>query len=119
MFFQPRAGFAWSLAGSDHTVVRGGIGLFYDKVPLNIRGFSRYPRRTVTSYATDGQTIIGVVEFRNVLVQQVRLKGMTSFRSIHSIPWSGRSIRAISNRKSPVDEVWLNRADCIANTAIP
>src|SRR5207245_4972997 len=44
----PRAGFAWSPTGSDRTVVRGGIGLFYDKVPLNIRGFSRYPRRTVT-----------------------------------------------------------------------
>ena len=64
----PRAGFAWSPLGSDRTVVRGGIGLFYDKVPLNIRGFWRYPRRTVTRYALDGQTIIDRTEFRNVLV---------------------------------------------------
>jgi hypothetical protein len=64
----PRAGFAWSPTNSDKTVVRGGIGLFYDKVPLNIRGFWRYPRRTVTRYAADGQTIIDKIEFTNVLV---------------------------------------------------
>ncbi|HVS20631.1 MAG TPA: TonB-dependent receptor, partial [Pyrinomonadaceae bacterium] len=64
----PRAGVAWSPSGSDRTVIRGGVGMFYDKVPLNIRGFSRYPRRTVTSYALDGLTITNQVEFRNVLV---------------------------------------------------
>ncbi len=64
----PRAGFAWSPTGSDRTVVRGGVGLFYDKVPLNIRGFSRYPERTVTTYGADGQTIISRINFANVLV---------------------------------------------------
>ncbi len=64
----PRAGFAWSPTGSDQTVVRGGVGLFYDKVPLNIRGFSRYPNRTVTTYGADGQTMISRVNFVNVLV---------------------------------------------------
>jgi hypothetical protein len=63
----PRAGFAWSPTHSDRTVIRGGIGLFYDKVPLNIRGFSRYPRRTVTRYAPDG-TIVSQIPFTNVLV---------------------------------------------------
>ncbi len=64
----PRAGFAWSPTGSDRTVVRGGVGLFYDKVPLNIRGFSRYPGRTVTNYSADGQTIVSRIHFENVLV---------------------------------------------------
>ena len=64
----PRAGFAWSPTGSDQTVMRGGVGLFYDKVPLNIRGFSRYPDRTVTTYGADGQTIISRINFTNVLV---------------------------------------------------
>src|ERR1700681_675641 len=64
----PRAGFAWSPFKSDRTVWRGGIGLFYDKVPLNIRSFGRYPSRVVTQYATDGVTVIDSRHFVNVLV---------------------------------------------------
>jgi hypothetical protein len=64
----PRAGFAWSPFEDGRTVVRGGIGYFYDKVPLNIRGFRRYPSRLVTLYAADGQTIIDQRAFTNVLV---------------------------------------------------
>jgi TonB-dependent Receptor Plug Domain/Carboxypeptidase regulatory-like domain len=64
----PRTGLAWSPFKSDRTVLRGGIGLFYDKVPLNIRSFARYPSRTVTRYAADGATVIDSHHFVNVLV---------------------------------------------------
>jgi hypothetical protein len=64
----PRAGFAWSPFKSDRTVLRGGVGLFYDKVPLNIRSFGRYPSRVVTQYAADGVTVIDSHHFVNVLV---------------------------------------------------
>ena len=64
----PRAGFAWSPFSGDRTVIRGGIGIFHDKVPLNIRSFNRYPSRTVTRYGPDGLTIIDSHHFTNVLV---------------------------------------------------
>jgi hypothetical protein len=64
----PRAGFAWSPFKGDRTVLRGGFGLFYDKVPLNIRSFGRYPSRLVTQYAADGVTVIDSHYFVNVLV---------------------------------------------------
>jgi hypothetical protein len=64
----PRAGFAWAPFKDGKTVVRGGIGVFFDKVPLNIRSFSFYPGRLVTRYATDGPTIIDRRYYRNVLV---------------------------------------------------
>ncbi len=66
--FAPRAGFAWSPFKNDRTIIRGGIGLFFDKVPLNIRGFAQYPARTITRYGADGVTIIESRHFTNVLV---------------------------------------------------
>lgn len=64
----PRFGFAWSPRKNDHTVIRGGIGVFYDKVPLNIRSFGRYPSRTITRYDADGVTILDSRHYFNVLV---------------------------------------------------
>jgi hypothetical protein len=63
----PRAGFAWSPAANDATVIRGGVGVFFDKVPLNTRSFEQYPARTVTRYAADGVTVRDRRRFINVL----------------------------------------------------
>ncbi|MBC7932409.1 MAG: TonB-dependent receptor [Rubrivivax sp.] len=39
--FSPRAGFAWDVAGNGRTVLRGGIGLYYDTTIDNLRLFER------------------------------------------------------------------------------
>jgi hypothetical protein len=41
---------------SDRTLVRGGIGLFYDKIPLNVGSFEQYQSQLVTAFADDGLT---------------------------------------------------------------
>jgi hypothetical protein len=63
----PRAGFAWSPRQDGRTVLRGGIGLFYDKVPLDIRSFAQYPSRTITRYAADGVTVLDTRVYENLL----------------------------------------------------
>lgn len=63
----PRAGFAWSPVDGGQTVLRGGIGLFYDKVPLNIRSFAQYPARLITRYAADGRTVMDSRLYDNIL----------------------------------------------------
>lgn len=53
----PRLGFVITPA-DDRTVVRGGIGLFYDKIPLNVGSFEQYQSQVVTIFANDGVTPI-------------------------------------------------------------
>ena len=67
----PRVGFSWMLPGSTQTVIRGGYGLFYDRVPLNIYAFNRYPDRLITDYAPDGSILASPTLYLNTLGQNV------------------------------------------------
>jgi len=62
----PRLGFAWSPFGRADTVVRGGVGVFYDRLPLSIYAFGRYPEQVVTTYGPDGALTDGPRQFANV-----------------------------------------------------
>jgi len=52
----PRLGFAFTPTKSDRTIVRGGVGLFYDKIPLNVGSFEQYQSLVVTTFAANGST---------------------------------------------------------------
>jgi hypothetical protein len=79
--FAPRAGFAWSPPADGSTVIRGGVGLFFDKVPLNTRSFPQYPARTVTRYAADGVTVLERRRYTNVLVDAAGGQDVTLARA--------------------------------------
>src|SRR5262249_29877211 len=53
----PRAGFALMLTKDAKTVLKGGGGLFYDGVPLNIASFPFLPGRNVTMFGESGETL--------------------------------------------------------------
>jgi Carboxypeptidase regulatory-like domain len=56
----PRAGFLLALTGDGKTLLKGGVGLFYDRVPLMAATFSDLPNRTVTALDENGAPISSV-----------------------------------------------------------
>ena len=53
----PRIGFVFAPTKDNRTAIRGGIGIFYDKIPLNVAIFPSFPAQTITRFAADGITI--------------------------------------------------------------
>jgi len=51
----PRAGFILLLTKDGKTVLKGGLGMFYDRVPLMLPVFDRLPDRTVSMLDAIGQ----------------------------------------------------------------
>lgn len=64
----PRVGLAWSPFGTGF-IVRGGFGLFYDRVPLNIYTFNKYPDQLITKYDINGEISAGPTLYLNTLGQ--------------------------------------------------
>lgn len=62
----PRMGFLWSPDTANRTIVRGGIGTFYDSVPLNVYAFSHYPEQIITTYGPGGSIIDGHRHYLNL-----------------------------------------------------
>ncbi|MGH9833261.1 MAG: TonB-dependent receptor [Blastocatellia bacterium] len=63
----PRAGLAWTPFGNQSTVLRGGYGFFYDRVPLNIYAFDKFPEQVMTTYGSGGVIVDGPRRFANVI----------------------------------------------------
>jgi hypothetical protein len=69
----PRGGFVWS-PDSGRTTVRGGMGLFYDSVPLDIYAFNSYPSQLITTYGPNGLPVGPPIHYINLTDQAVQSK---------------------------------------------
>jgi len=54
----PRIGFVFAPTHDGRTALRGGFGVFFDKIPINVAIFNRFPAQTITNYAPDGRTVM-------------------------------------------------------------
>jgi TonB dependent receptor len=64
----PRGSFTVVASDDGRTVIRGGGGVFYDPIPLNVASFGQMQDRATASFAADGATPAGPTVFmRNVV----------------------------------------------------
>lgn len=101
----PRAGFTWtSSRDAQSTVIRGGMGAFYDQVPLNIYAFRNYPLQTVTTYDGHGNITDGPRLFENITATDphspfpfIDQKNQSGNFAPYSLAWNVEAERALSS----------------------
>jgi hypothetical protein len=81
----PRGGFVWSPSRTGNTIIRGGMGVFYDSVPLDVYAFRSYPQQIITTYDTLGNIIDGPRRYFNVMAQM----GPHGFDFVHRSQYTG------------------------------
>jgi outer membrane receptor protein involved in Fe transport len=67
----PRAGFILALTKDGKTLLKGGAGFFYDRVPLNIPTFVDLPSRTVSMFDPTGH-VLSPTAYSNVISNGLR-----------------------------------------------
>ena len=80
--FAPRFSFAFLPQLDGRTVVRGGIGVFYDDVDMNVATFTQLQDRVLTRFGPDGQQIIGAPQFQRLALLDSKL------RTPRSVNWN-------------------------------
>jgi hypothetical protein len=67
----PRAGFILALTRDSKTLLKGGAGFFYDRVPLDIPAFPDLPSRTLSTLNALGE-VLSSTEYSNVISNGLR-----------------------------------------------
>jgi hypothetical protein len=85
----PRVGFILLLTKDSRTLLKGGVGMFYDRVPLMLPPFERLPERTVWMLDSTGQV-------SNSTTYLNRIVG--GLHNPESVAWNAAIERQVSNR---------------------
>jgi len=100
--FAPRIGAVYSPGVAGKTILRGGIGVFYDRLPLLASDFTNNPARRVSQYDVQGNPLGPPIVFENVYartaggVTQLTPPGHDLDSTPYNVTWNleaGREIR--------------------------
>jgi hypothetical protein len=127
--FAPRFGLAYSPGKSQKTILRVGVGVFYDRVPLLAADFVGNPTRILSNYNLNGQPTGNEFKFENEYISngsgpiasRVRHAPNTSARSLVSSAqldrklWSGAVLRLSYVHSTTNDLFVVNPVDLAAS----
>ena len=78
----PRIGFAFLPFLDGRTVIRGGVGFFYDTIALNVATFTQFQQRMISRFGPDGRQMIAVAQRQRLML------GDSSLRTPRSVNWN-------------------------------
>lgn len=89
--YSPRAGVAIGILPDGRGILRGGVGKFSQRTPLNVGAFPSFESRQVTRFAVDGAEIGPPVIFSNVLDGDL----LTPEAMVGNVEWNQRFRRRL------------------------
>ena len=108
--FAPRTGLVWTPFSGHATTIRGGAGLFYERVPLNVYAFNFYPEQIVTRFGHQGAGTDGPRRFNNVTRRRYRSKFRSPLAGLPPGNFSPRALAWSVEVEQPVSSSLLVRA---------
>ena len=84
--WSPRAGMAVTVLPDGRAILRGGLGKFVQRTPMNVEAFPSFEPRAVSRFATDGTPTGRTVAFTNVMTPDLR----TPEASVGNLEWDQR-----------------------------
>jgi hypothetical protein len=86
----PRLGVVYAPGTSARTILRGGIGVFYDRAPLLAGSFSSNPTRVVSLFDAQGTPVGPPVTFQNAyaIVRNSGIQVVPSSQDLDSTPYN-------------------------------
>jgi hypothetical protein len=92
--FSPRGGFVLSPFKQGQTIVRGGVGVFYDRLPLLAGDFTQNPSRELTLFGTNGLPLGPPLVYQNTYEgfkengQQIVVSGQNLGSTPYNVTWN-------------------------------
>lgn len=114
----PRLGFQLALTRSGRTMLRGGVGEFYDRVPLMIPAFQWFPDRTVLALNPAGQ-VTSSTAYSNQIIGNLRNPRSTAWNLALSQKVSSKLLLQVGyEQRATADDFALSTVNTGVSTGL-